>query len=184
MDSFYIIDLMIGAGILLAVAGLYTTGRMSRFKLWLFIAGCVIGAFWEFPLHFAGPEYSDDPIYIQLTEFPLPPILQPALHCIWDGALFLISALLVERFTGPPHFTRFRWPELSVLLIWGLASALVIELIGSMGGWVYTVRWWNPALIEVNSGAITLLPLLIWTVAPIVFYVVALYLRQRTTETE
>lgn len=168
--AFFIVDIVVGLLILLAILVLALTGRLRRFYGVLFVVGCIIGAMWEFPVHFLGPHYMDDPIYRQLTAFPLHPILQPALHCIWDGALFLSGVWLIERLTPPPHFERFRWRELSILMIWGASSALAIEFIGSFGGWVYVPYWWNPAIISLPNGAITLLPLVLWAVAAAGFY--------------
>ena len=68
------------------------------------------------------------------------------------------------------------------MVIWGISSALIIEVVGSMGGWIYTTRWWNPALFQVNAGSITLLPLMIWGISPIIFYGIALWLRLSMSE--
>ncbi|MCA9912946.1 MAG: hypothetical protein KC496_06340 [Anaerolineae bacterium] len=178
ISVFYSVDVLSSIGIVASILMLWLMGRLSTTLLRLFVVGCLIGTLWEFPLHFLGPEYSDNPIYIQLTEFPLLPILQPALHCLWDGAIFLVGIGLVWRPTPAPHFSRFRWDELAVLMLWGLGSAIVVELVGSMGGWIYVESWWNPALFWVNSGAITLLPLMIWLVAPMVFYGAVLWLNK------
>lgn len=153
---------------------LFVSQQISSFHLALFVVGCLVGALWEFPLHFAGPEYSSDPIFVSLTEFPLPPIMQPILHCVWDGALFMIGVWLIHNLTPNPYFAQFQLAEVGILLVWGLLSAIVIECVGTMGGWVYTVRSWNPVLFRFNEQNITLLPIAIWTMAPPIFYGLAL----------
>jgi hypothetical protein len=125
--------------------------------------------------------YSDDPTYISLTNFPLPPILQPVLHSLWDGGLFLAGLALVWLLCPPPHLQCFSWKELFVLLVWGQVQELAVELAAtSAGAWTFTPRWWNPILFESGEGVITLAPQLIWFVAPIVFYLVALRVHRRT----
>lgn len=175
---FHALDVVIVIVILAIVITLVVLQQIQPFHLTLFIVGCLVGTLWELPLHFAGPKYSSDPIFTPITHFPLPAILQPLLHCIWDGAIFMIGVWLMEQFTPAPHFDQFQWNELLVLMAWGIGSAIVVECIGTMGGWVYTVRRWNPVLFRFNGQNITLLPIAIWGIAPIVFYVLALIIFQ------
>jgi hypothetical protein len=51
------------------------------------ILGFIIGLTWEFAFFFTGLEFSDDPVFTLIQEFPLPPILQPTLHTFWDGGI-------------------------------------------------------------------------------------------------
>ncbi len=171
---FHTLDLVIGVFIIALITALIATQQISTTYLTLFIAGCLIGTLWEFPLHFAGPKYSSNPIYTSLSDFPLPAPLQPALHCIWDGAIFMIGFWLVQQITPTPHFDQFQWDELLVLVAWGLGSAILVECVGTMGGWVYNVRRWNPVLFKFNQQNITFLPIAIWGGAPVLFYGVAL----------
>jgi hypothetical protein len=173
---FHALDLIIGISIMILVVSLILLQRIDSFHLTLFIIGCLVGTLWELPLHFAGPRYSDNPIYTAITPFPLTPVLQPLLHCIWDGAIFMIGVWLVEQATPGPNFEQFQWGELLVLIAWGISSAIVVECAGTMGGWVYAVRRWNPVLFRFNGQNITLLPIAIWGLAPVVFYTLALIL--------
>ena len=177
-DSFFIFDLIIAYGLVIALYLSMRAGRISRYVWALFWVGCLIGATWEFTFHFMGPEYTDQPIYQLLNEWPLPPLLLPVTHSLWDGGLFLIGMALVYQLTEAPHFTRWNWRQLGVMVGWGITSAVTIEIMGAVGGgWVYIPQPWNPQIFTINGSAITLAPILIWTVAPIVFYVVALALR-------
>ncbi len=171
---FHALDLIIVIIIVIVVVALAAMQQISTFHLSLFLVGCLVGTLWEFPLHFGGPRYSRNPIFTSLSQFPLPAILQPALHCIWDGALFMVGVWLAEQVTPVPHFDQFRWQAVLALLVWGVGSAVVIECVGTMGGWVYSVRRWNPVLFRFNQQNITLLPIAIWTAAPLLFYALAL----------
>jgi hypothetical protein len=176
---FQFMDLIGSLAIVVIVGVLLATRRLDRYGLALFIVGMLLGSVWEFGFHFNGPLYRpDDPLYVHVSTWPLAPILQPALHCLWDGAIFLIGVGLVRRLLPPPYFARFRWGELLVLLIWGVGSALVVEIVGS-ASWYYVPRPWNPTLFEVNGMPITLLPVGTWFVAVLAFYPIALWLRPR-----
>lgn len=173
-------DLAVGFALPIILFGLYRFRRISRFTWIMFWFGVVIGLTWELPLHFAGPEYSSSPVYELMTPWPTYPILQPILHASWDGGIFLVVMFLVHHICKEPHFVRFRWSELAVLLVWGSVFELVVELSASGVAWVYIPRWWNPALFQFRGADITLMPQLIWIAAPIVFYLVALAIRRRT----
>lgn len=176
---FHAADLLLAALIALILVALVLTRRVGRFELALFAAGMLLGAVWEFTFHFNGPLYRpEDPLFVHTSEWPLPPILQPAVHCLWDGGLFLVGVWWVRRLTPAPHFARFRWGELLVLGVWGVGSALLVEVVGSVS-WYYVPRPWNPALFTLNDAPITLLPIATWAVAMLVFYAVALWLRPR-----
>jgi hypothetical protein len=71
---------------------------------------------------------------------------------------------------------RFRWQELTLLVIWGQASELAVEIVSVLNeGWVYSgARAWNPVLFEVAGHPITILPQLIWLAAPVAYYLCAL----------
>ncbi len=111
---------------------------------------------------------------------PFPLIFLSLLHTLWDGALFLVGVGLVYLICKPPHLTKFRWSELSVLLIWGVSSELAVELTATYSSlWEYQRKWWNPVLFKFNNQNITLIPQLVWLVAPIIFYLMALPLNRR-----
>lgn len=137
--------------------------------------GALIGLSWELGFHFTGPEYAKNPSYVKLSAFPLPPIFQPLLHTLWDGGLFLIGVAWVHQLTPPPYLTEFRWQDLAIMVAWGQTQALLVELVAcGIGLWTYISHPWNPALFRFGKGTITLLPQLVWLIAPVVFYVIVL----------
>ena len=178
-EYFYWVDLVIALSIPLLFVLLYRTRRISRYLWLLFWIGCGVGALWEIPFYFIGPYFSSDPSYVLKTPTPYPLFLLHFVHCFWDGGLFMIGVWMVKRFCRAPHFERFRFPELAVLLVWGQLQEIAVELISTgSSGWAYVPHWWNPSMFQFRGSDITLLPQLIWVVAPIVFYVLAIRLRK------
>lgn len=141
----------------------------------MFWIGVLIGATWEIGFYFLGPRFSTAPLYVFSSEPPFPVILLNISHCIWDGGLFMVGVLLVRILLKPPHLMRFRWPELGVMLAWGAAQGILVELLSISGGlWLYQARWYNPSLFEFKGTPFTLLPILVWVIAPVAFYLLAL----------
>jgi hypothetical protein len=178
-EYFYWIDLVIALCIPLLFVSLYRTRRISQYSWLLFWIGCGVGALWEISFYFIGPYFSSDPLYVLKTPTPYPLFLLHFVHCFWDGGLFMIGVWLVKRLCRAPHFERFRFQELAVLLMWGQLQELAVELISTgSSGWAYVPHWWNPSMFQFRGSDITLLPQLIWVVAPIVFYVLATRVRK------
>jgi hypothetical protein len=178
-EYFYWVDLVIALSIPLLFVLLYRTRRISRYLWLLFWIGCGVGALWEIPFYFIGPYFSSDPSYVLKTPTPYPLFLLHFVHCFWDGGRFMIGVWMVKRFCRAPHFERFRFQELAVLLVWGQLQEIAVELISTgSSGWAYVPHWWNPSMFRFRGSDITLLPQLIWVVAPIVFYVLAIRLRK------
>ena len=117
-----------------------------------------------------------NPIVGFLREPPLHPLLFMVAHAFWDGGLFLVGLALVRALCPHPVLASFRWRELGVLLLWGQASALAVEVVSVLNrGWVYGgVHAWNPVLFSVEGHPITIVPQLIWLAAPVAYYLCAL----------
>jgi len=180
---FYWVDLLVALAIPLLFVFLYRTRRISRFSWLLFWIGCAVGALWEIPFYFIGPSFLSDPLYVLKTPTPFPLFLLHVMHCFWDGGLLMIGVELVKKLCRSPHFTQFRFQELAVLLVWGGFQELAVELLSSgSSGWAYVPHWWNPSMFQFQGSDITLLPQLIWVIAPIVFYVLALLLAKSVNE--
>ena len=180
---FYWVDLLVALAIPLLFVFPYMAHRISRFSWLLFCIGCAVGALWEIPFYFIGPSFSSDPLYVLKTPAPYPLFLLHVMHCFWDGGLLMIGVGLVKKLCRSPHFTQFRFQELAVLLVWGGFQELAVELFSSgSSGWVYVPHWWNPSMFQFQGSDITLLPQLIWVIAPIVFYVLALLLAKSVNE--
>ena len=179
-ELLFYLDIAAALSIPAATYGLYRKGLVSRAVWRMFWAGVIIGSTWEVGFYFIGPEHSSDPIYVMHSEFPGPTILLHLLHTLWDGGIFLVGAWLVKRLCRQPRFERFRWQELAVMLAWGQAQELAVELVGSSGGmWEYQPRWWNPVMFRFRGRNITLVPQLVWLAAPVAFYLAALRVNAR-----
>jgi hypothetical protein len=163
-----------------AVYGLHVVGYLDRPQLSLFGIGVTVGFVWEFALVVVVPPLLEAPLYTVFVEVPIPSLIHVAAHSFWDGGLFLAGALLVRRLLDAPHFRRFRWPELGVLVVWGQLQSLVIELVAvATGLWTYHPTSWNPALFRLGEGAVTVAPQAIWLLAAVVFYRCCLYVYGR-----
>ena len=146
---------VLGAGALTAPALL--SGRRGRRA---FAAGVGVGLLWEAP--FYALKQRPDPVYTDVQPWPLPPLTQPAVHALWDGGLLLVGRLLAERLAATPA------GRLAVATAWGAGQELVAELVGNGRVWQWQERPYNPALFRRGDVAYTLLPQLVWTLAPAV----------------
>jgi len=181
-ENFYWIDFTIGFLIPIVVATLYKAKRISRFTWYLFWLGVLLGLAWELPMSISN-EFSIYPVAQFITPLLTHFSIVVITHSFWDGGLFLIGVGLIYLICKSPHFTKFKGKELAVLLIWGQLSELAVELSSTYSGaWEYIPYWWNPSLFVFNGHYITLLPQLIWLIAPIVFYTIAVKLRTKFTD--
>ena len=177
-----LLDVGIATALLGAAVFLRVRGRMSSATWRMCWLGWTLGMVWEMAFYLNGPLFRDDPPYELRVPFPAHPLLQPLLHSVWDAGLFMVGVAAVRRFCAQPWLARFRWQELGVMVAWGQAQEFCVELIASgTGAWTFFPRWYNPVLFEWGIGHITLLPQLIWLVAPVLFYLGALWI-QRSTE--
>ncbi|MBN1365618.1 MAG: hypothetical protein JW976_12480 [Syntrophaceae bacterium] len=176
---FFYIDFAIGAAVPLIVVVLYAAKKISPFTWKLFWIGTAIGFTWEVPLSTLDGLGIVD-IFTFLRTPPAHFIFIIISHTFWDGGLFLIGVWLVNIFCREPRFASFSAQELSVLIIWGQAQELGVELLSTgLGGWGYNPAWWNPSLFLFNGRHITLAPQLIWLAAPVLFYFAALALKKK-----
>ncbi len=158
----------VATGILIPVGAytLYRIGVIPKRHLWLMAWGFAVGATWEFSFYFLG-----ETVHAMKTPWPMPIITLHLWHTIWDAGLFIVGywlCLLILR--TPDCCTRFRWSELAIMWAWGCAQEFVVELLGNGVIWEYQVHDWNPVWITINGQGYTILPQLIWAVAPIVYY--------------
>ena len=148
----------------------------------VFLLGSLLGAFWEFPFN-AWAAYDSHSIVVYLNEPPLAWWLCAGFHSLWDGGIFLAGWFLVRVFRQEA-FQRFSWWDLGILLAWGQIQEFGVEMLSlSMGAWEWRSTWWSPVIVEVGGMELTLLPQMIWLLAPIVFYFVLLF-RSHARKTE
>ncbi|MFO8020479.1 MAG: hypothetical protein R6U96_17790 [Promethearchaeia archaeon] len=168
--NFYIVDFSLGILIVLIVILLYSFEKLNRKSWIIYWIGFLLGLAWELPMSIAN-KYSPFPPASFITPMPSHFIVIVIIHSFWDGGLFLIGYLLVLKLCDDPHFEGFNCRELGVLVAWGQLSELGVELISTFNdAWVFNVYWWNPQLFKFNGHNITLLPQLIWLIAPLTFY--------------
>ena len=132
--AFFLVDIVIAATVLGFFAYMHYSRRFSPIVWYMFCTGVLIGATWEIGFYVLGPRFSSAPIYVFSTEPPFPSIVLHIAHCFWDGGLFMVGVALVFKLLKPPHLARFRWPELGVMLAWGVAQEVAVELLSIGGG--------------------------------------------------
>lgn len=175
-DAYYWLDLGVGFS---APVVVYLLLRMKRVEpvVWrLFWVGCLIGLTWEIPMFVLSATDLGDPVLVWVRPPPVHYLVLMASHTLWDGGLFLCGLGLVHRLCSAPVMGGFRWPELAVMLVWGQLSELMVEISSTFNdGWAFIPGyWWSPTLFDFNDHAITLMPQLVWLVAPVLYYLVAL----------
>lgn len=179
-SNFYWIDFTIGGLTPVVVYTLYRTGRVDKYIWVLFWVGFALGLTWEVPMSVLNEIGGEAAVARFVRPLPTHFSVLILMHTFWDGGLFLLGVLLVHLVSGGRPFERFQWSELVVLVGWGQASELWVELTSTFGeAWAYIPKPWNPSLFKFNGQDITLMPQLIWLAAPVVFYFIALALRPR-----
>ncbi len=160
----------------------YRTGRLSRVMFLAFWIGCLIGATWEFTFMFLGDDfaYAVNPWPFGLSGWP-----KKLAHSIWDGGLFMTGVLLCRSLLGrESRFLGWDWRELGIMEVWGIGQELLVEYLFNGRVWNYVPLPWNPVIIPPLPGSATtvgytLIPQLVWVIAPIVFYYLLLKLHRR-----
>lgn len=179
-EAYYYLDLLVGFSSPFLFYVLFKTGRIEKFTWHFFWVGVLVGLTWEIPIFVLSGES---------TSLPLVTWFRPLIahygvfmisHTLWDGLLFVIGIWLVYGICHKPVFQRFRWCEMMVLLIWGQASELLVEISSTFNdGWAFVEYSWNPVIFQVNGHNITWLMQWIWAVASIAYYVLILKFKPR-----
>jgi hypothetical protein len=172
--GFYYVDLMIGFSLPVFFYFLYRSGKTDKLIWHLFWIGAFIGLAWEVPIFILSGQTTSIPIISWIRPLPFHYAVFMIAHTLWDGGIFLIGVWLVRVLCPPPLFKQYNTRELLVLVIYGQASSLMVEISSVINeGWVYETGYcWNPVLFEVAGRPITLLPQLIWLAAPVVYYLI------------
>ena len=89
--------------------------------------------------------------------------------------IFIIGIFLVKAILKNENFLyEFNVKALSIMIIWGSISEFLVDLNGNGKLWLFIDNWYNPVFVTINGNNLTIIPQLIWFVAPIVYYVVIL----------
>ena len=179
IEYFYLIDFALATLIFLTVLILYLTKRIQKFTWYLYWVGFGLGMIWEFSMVFL-TEMGIFVFYIYHTPPPTHFMVTVITHSLWDGGIFLVGYALIKLIYKEEILERFNLKELTILLIWGQIQEFAVEMISTYSNaWEYIVYWWNPVLFIFNGQNITLWPQIIWFLAPIAFYIIALKLKPK-----
>ena len=177
--AFYWLDMAIAIGFVVIAIISYKYQLINKLTFILFWIGVAIGLTFEIPI-FLITEIGLYPMLQYLITPPYPFYITIILHSFWDGGLFLIGIMLIYRFCEAPHFEKFNIKELLLLMIWGQAQAIGIEMLGSFGGaWEYIPYPWNPPILILFGHYFTIFIQIVWLIVPIIFYFIALKLKQK-----
>ena len=179
-EAYYYLDLLVGYSSPVLVYYIYRTGRFDRFIWHFFWIGIAVGLTWEIPIFVLSGESTSLPLVVWNRPLIAPYPVFMISHTLWDGMLFVIGILLVHGLCREPHFARFRWPEMLVLLAWGQVSELAVEISATANdGWAFVEYWWNPLIFRCNGHSITWLMQAIWAAASVVYYILLIRLKPR-----
>jgi hypothetical protein len=161
------LDLVVGFAIPTAVAWQLWKQTLGPARFRRFLIGFFIGLCWEIPFGLAeGRFYSlvgDPPFRL--------PLLISVCHSFWDAAIFGAGVDLCAWLLGQTDFLkRFQWRAQGIMLAWGVGTELLVDLVGSETLWVFHPSPWNPVILTVGAKQLTLVPQLVWLVAPFVYY--------------
>jgi hypothetical protein len=179
-EAYYPLDLLIGFSSPLLLYFIYRTGRIEKFVWYSFWIGVIVGLTWEIPIFVLSGESTSVPIVTWIRPLTAHYLVFMISHSLWDGLIFVIGLWLVYRICREPFLQHFRWSEMLVFLIWGQASALLVELSSTLNdGWVFVQYWWNPAVFQFNGHNITWLMQIVWAAAAIGYYVLLTKLKPK-----
>ena len=179
-EAYYYIDLLIGFSSPFLFYLLFKTGRIDKFIWHFFWIGVMVGLTWEIPIFIISGESTSVPIVTWTRPLIAHYLVFMISHSLWDGLLFVIGMWLVYGICRKPVFQEFRWSELTVLLIWGQVSELLVELSSTLNdGWVFVEYWWNPVIFKFNEHNITWLMQAIWAAASIGYYLLLIRLKPK-----
>ena len=159
-------DIVVGLSVPVLTLFLYLIRRIQTRHVWMVAWGFAVGSTWEFTNYYLGSSY-----HAMKVPWPMPLITLHILHTFWDAGLFIIGYWLCVIIMRPIECCRkFSWHELAIMWVWGVAQEFVVELMGNGVIWEYQVRSWNPVWLTIGAREYTLVPQLIWAIAPIVYY--------------
>lgn len=95
-------------------------------------------------------------------------------HAIQDTALFMIGVLIAYNLLGKDTkiFCEYNYLVLLIFIIWGFLQEFFVELAFNGKIWEYIPSKYNPTVWSNNNINYTLVPYLIWIIAPIIFWLV------------
>lgn len=182
--AFYWFDITLAGLIPLVVLALIQTDCIDSIYGRGFVLGCGLGLLWELPLHFLGPSYTETPLFTHAAPWPLHPLGQPFLHSLWDGGLLVTGLGLAVALRGSAVLQSIDTRAIAILTAWGLGTELIVEWLAAGRGWSWIPRPYSPTLFSVRGEPVLLLPILVWAVAPAIYYLLFVPLYTSTTSNQ
>ena len=150
---------------------LLKTEKISREFFNLYFLGVLVGLTWEIPFALAGKSF-----HLILIDWPIDfPLVRNITYSFIDGLIFIVGVLLAKAYLKNKHFLyKFNLTALLIMIIWGSFSEFLVDLNGNGKLWLFLENWYNPVFITINDNGLTIIPQLIWFIAPIVYYLTVL----------
>ena len=152
---------------------LYQLGYISKKIITLFIIGICVGFTWEIPFALAGESF-----HLILVDWPIDlPLARNMNYAFLDSLIFLIGIFLCNKILKHDDYLyTFNLKALSIMIVWGSISEFLIDLNCNGKLWLFLENWYNPVFVSIDGNDMTLIPQLIWLVAPIIYYLTVLKL--------
>ena len=150
---------------------LLKTEKISREFFNLYFLGVLVGLSWEIPFALAGKSF-----HLILIDWQIDfPLVRNITYSFIDGLIFIVGVLLAKAYLKNKHFLyKFNSTALLIMIIWGSFSEFLVDLNGNGKLWLFLENWYNPVFITINDNGLTIIPQLIWFIAPIVYYLTVL----------
>ncbi|MGY8809159.1 MAG: hypothetical protein ACKVLG_04360 [Fidelibacterota bacterium] len=164
---------IVGSSSPIILFSLYQLGYVSKKIIALFIIGVCVGFTWEIPFALAGESF-----HLILVDWPIDlPLVRNINYAFLDSLIFLIGILLCNKILKNDNYLyTFNPKALVIMIVWGSVSEFLIDLNCSGKLWIFLENWYNPVFVSINGTDMTLIPQLIWLVAPVVYYLTVLKL--------
>ena len=158
---------LVGNSAPLLFISFYKSGIISKELFNLYFIGVLVGLSWEIPFALAGKSF-----HLILIDWPIDlPLVRNITYSFIDGLIFFIGVLLAKACLKNRHFLyKFNSTALLIMIIWGSFSEFLVDLNGNGKLWLFIENWYNPVFVTINGNGLTIIPQLIWFVAPIVYY--------------
>ena len=69
------------------------------------------------------------------------------------------------------YLEKFNSKALLIMIVWGSVSEFLIDLNCNGKLWLFIENWYNPVFITINGNNMTMIPQLIWLIAPFLYYI-------------
>lgn len=146
---------------------MYYYSIISKEVIFFYFLGVLVGLTWEIPFALAGKSF-----HLILIDWPINlPLARNIAYSFIDGLIFIIGVYLAKVFLKNKNFLySFNTKALLIMIIWGSFSEFLVDLNGNGKLWFFIENWYNPIFITINGNGLTIIPQLIWFIAPIIYY--------------